>query len=378
MPETAPPPTKPSFTQLVASAAPKDAAELKARAEAAKSGTPPPAAPAPPPEPPKPAATAPAVPAATTDPDDEILSGKRNPKSEDFRRVKTRAQEAQKERDELKGKWEAANKELDEAKKAPKHNAELIKQIEKERDEYKSKHDAFIVQFTPEFHQKFDAQIGTVISGLKTIVPEAEANKLAEILQLPDGEYKRKMIAEVTEGMDSFTVSEIANANRDIRRISQERKAQIDNANKTLTGIAEERQKQSREIAERQSKALEETLKVFTEGEKAIPIFKKRDGDEAWNKGVEERIRVARVIQSGQFESDEDRAEAAAWAAAAPGILQDYQATVIAKDAEIAQLKSTLEKLQGASPGVTGAQPSGGATPKRGGFMEKMSALTPQ
>src|SRR5688572_19291312 len=110
MPELETPPVekKPSFTQIVAAAAPKDAAELKARTEAAKTGAPPPpTAPAPvaapPPEPTKPTATPP-PPAAGADPDDEILSGKRSPKSEDFRRVKTRAQEAQKERDELQGK----------------------------------------------------------------------------------------------------------------------------------------------------------------------------------------------------------------------------------------------------------------------------------
>lgn len=279
--ETPPAEAKPNFLQNFAASRPKNEAELRAAnapdappAPAAPPAQPaqPPATPATPP-PAKPVAAAP--PAA--DPDDEIISGKRSPKSEDFRRVKTRATEAQKLADELKSKLEPVEKELTELKKNPKHNADLIKAIEKERDEYKAKHDAFIVQFTPEFQQKFDTQIAGTLDTLKTLMPADDAAKVAQILQLPDSEYKRKMIAEATETLDAYTVAEVANVNREVRRLNNERKEAMTKATSTLSSIAEERQKQSKEAAERSGKAFEETLKKFTEGESAIPVFQKRE-----------------------------------------------------------------------------------------------------
>lgn len=378
MPELAEPPVekKPNFLQQFAASRPKNEAELQA---IEKGVTPPPAlevkppvAATPPPE--VKAAAAPPVaapaPKVEADPDEEILSGKRSPKSDDFRRVKTRATEAQKERDELEKKWQASEKALKEAGKVTDNSAAL-KALEKERDDLKSKHDAFIVQFTPEFQQKYDTQIASTLGSLKNLIPEAEAAKLADILQLPESPYRRKMIAEATESLDAYTVTEIAHIGREVQRMNQERKDSMTKASQTLSTIAEERQKQAKEADERQGKAFDEKFKEFSEGEKAIPVFQKRDGDKEWNAGVEERSRVARVIYRGEFDTDHDRAEAAAWAAAAPGILQSWKADVAAKDAEIAQAKATIERLQGANPGINGDRPGaqGGNKPT---FLDRM------
>jgi len=130
MPETLEPPKKPAkpFSAALTAALPANAAQ-----EAA--------APKPVPEPPPAQPTIPAAkpaPAPAPDADAEILEGKRAPKGEDFKRVKHAATEANKRADELKAAKEAADKELAELRKTPKHNAELIKQIESERDELKA------------------------------------------------------------------------------------------------------------------------------------------------------------------------------------------------------------------------------------------------
>jgi len=311
------------------------------------------------------------------DPDEEITQGRRSPKAADWERVKKSRDEERKLKEEFKSKAEKAaeyEKELTELRKAPKHNAELIKKIESERDEFKSKYEAFIVQFTPEFQAKFDGQISQVVDSLKTIVPAAEAAKLAELLNLPDCEAKRKAIAEITDGMDQFQIGEIVAANREIRRINGDRQAAVAKAKETLSGIASERQKASEESRTKLSKLMDETLGRFSTGETAIPVFQKKDGDEAWNSTVAERESVARKILTGDL-TPEDRAEAAIWAAAAPGILAKYKADVAAKDAELAELKATVEKLQGANPGITTSQPGKGGGEKqiRGSFRRAMS-----
>lgn len=371
--EQAPPPRK--FGSLLGEAIAPFEKELTRKPDAAEVEAPtaPQTKPASPPPPPPEKPTTTAAPAATTttDPDEEIVSGKRSPKAEDFRRVKQGRDEAKKLADEFKSKADKAaefEKELTELRKAPKHNADLIKSIEKERDEFKGKYEAFIVQFTPEFQQKFDGQVAGVIDTLKSTVGEAEAGKIADVLMLPDGEYKRKAIAELTDGMDAMQVGEIVAANQQIRRINAERRDAVAKAKETLSGIATERQKASEESRTKLSKLMDETLAKFSQGETAVPVFQKKEGDEAWNSTVAERESVARKILTGDL-SPEDRAEAAIWAAAAPGILAKYKADVSAKDAELAELKATVEKLQGANPGITTNTPAkGGSGQVRGSF----------
>lgn len=382
MPEVADPPKSSFMDSLIAVAkdapatAPKNNPEVAAVALSAPPEAKAEAAPAQP-APTKPApVVAPAAATPAADPDEEILSGKRSPKSDDFRRVKTRASEAQKAADELKAKLEPVEKELTELKKAPKHNADIIKKLESERDDYKGKYDAFIVQFTPEYHAKFDTQIAGVVASLKTSIPEAEVAKLSDWLQAPDNDAKRRAITEITEGLDALQSADVAYALREVRRINAERKESVVKANQTLSDIAKTRQSEQQARQESLAKAFDETLAVIqTDAEKGIPVYKMREGDAAWNKGVEERAKVARAIYTGDFDNDHERAQAAIWSAAAPEILSQFKQTVTAKDSEIATLKDTISKLQGSNPGI--ASGGGGQPAVKKSFTERMMEGAP-
>lgn len=361
MPDLAEPPaeTKPNFLQKMAASRPKNEAELQVLE---KGGTiaPPPAAVVPP-----------AVPAekGEADPDDEILAGKRSPKSEDFRRVKTRATEAQKQADELRGKLAELEKQ-----KPSKSNDEKISKLEgelKSLSVYKTKWEQVEAQYDPAFRQKYQTKIDSVIGAVKPLLPQDKAEKIAAVLQMADSPYKIENLKALTEDLDSLTVSEITAANREMRGIFAEQKAELEKSSEILNKAHEERQKQTKEDEERLSKAFDEKLKEFSEGEKAIPVFQKREGDKDWNAGVEERARVARVIFNGEYETEADRAEAAAWGAAAPGILAWAKDSIAAKDAELAQAKATIERLQGSNPAINGDRP-GAEGGKKPTFLERM------
>lgn len=369
MPEILEPP-KETFVQKMAAAAKSGTASSPAapKNNPEISAVPPePKSPAPPPTPVT--ALAPAA-----DPDDEILSGKRSPKADDFRRVKQGRDEAKKIADEFKAKLEPVEKELVELKKAPKHNAELIKKLETERDDFKGKYEAFIVQFTPEFQTKFDSRISEVVTSLKGAIPEAEAGRLAELMQLPDSEAKRRAISEITEAMDQFQVAEVVAANQQIRRINAERREAVTKANQTLTTIAQDRQKQAEESKTRLGQVFDETLASASQGDKAIPVYQTREGDAEWNRGVAERAKVARAVFHMELD-DGERAQAAIWAAAAPGILASAKASLAAKDAELAEAKATIQKLQGSNPGLGTGSGNNAASGKKT-FTERMMEAT--
>lgn len=329
-----------------ASFAEKMAAEMKPL-EAQKLGE---AGQKPPTEPVKAVAPKPSEPAKSTtqnfdDVDREIESGKRSPKSEDFKRVKTAASEFRKKYEEAEPKLKEYEKELTELKKAPKHNAELIKQITEERDRYKGMFEQVAVEISPEFHAKYQKRLDEVKSSL----PSDTADKLMALLQLPDSEAKRKHLAELTVEMDEFQVAEVVAANREVRSILNQRQGELSKAQESLTKIGEERTKKAQERQTALAKTFEEVISKSQDPKDGIPVFQTREGDEAWNKGVQERVAVAKAIFSG-IEDDSERADAAMWAAAAPEFLTQLKTVT----AELATANETIAKLRGSSPSLDG------------------------
>lgn len=287
------------------------------------------------------------------DVDKEIEAGKRSPKSDDFKRVKTAATELRKKVDEYEPKIKTYETELAELKKAPKHNAELIKTITEERDRYKGMFEQVAVEISPEFHAKYKTRLDAVKAGL----PSEHADKLMSLLQLPDSDVKRKHLAEITSEMDEFQVAEVVAANRDIRTILNERQGELTKAQESLSKIGEERTKKQQERQTALSKAFDDVITRSQDPKDGIPVFQTKEGDEAWNKGVIERLGVAKAIFSG-IESDSERADAAMWAAAAPEFLTQLKAVT----GELAEAKETINKLRGSTPPM-----DGGGAPAQGG-----------
>jgi len=342
MPETLEPPKKPAkpFSAALTAALPANAAQ-----EAA--------APKPVPEPPPAQPTIPAAkpaPAPAPDADAEILEGKRAPKGEDFKRVKHAATEANKRADELKAAKEAADKELAELRKTPKHNAELIKQIESERDELKAKWQLVAAQFDSGFHAKYEAKIGDAIAKIKDAVPADRLDKISQVLQMPDSEWKRRTIAELTEDLDAPTITDVMIANREIRDILSARKKELEDSGTILKTSAEQRKKEQDERRKTYEQSFESVLKTKSEGEDAFETMKLREGDtpevKAWNEEVASRSKIARAIFLDEFESPAEKAEAAILSANAPGFLAGWKAA----EARAQQLEAELAKVHGAVP----------------------------
>lgn len=280
------------------------------------------------------------------DVDREIESGKRSPKSEDFKRVKTAASEFRKKYEEAEPKLKQYEQELTELKKAPKHNAELIKTITEERDRYKGMFEQVAVEISPEFHAKYK----TRLDGVKAGLPAEHADKLMSLLTLPDSDAKRKHLAEITAEMDEFQVAEIVAANREVRTILNERQGELTKAQESLTKIGEERTKKQQERQTALAKTFDEVIARSQDPKEGIPVFQTKEGDEAWNKSVNERIAVAKAIFSGQIESDSERADAALWAAAAPEFLNQLKTVTT----ELATANETIAKLRGSTPSLDG------------------------
>lgn len=334
----------------------------------APAGTPPPE-----PTPPTPRPTAPdpkPLVAPEDAADEEILAGRRSPKSEDFKRVKTNAATFRTEAETAKAELSKARKELETALKAPKPDMAEIETLKQELAKHKTISETIGLEFNEEFQKKYEGKFSAILSGLKAGLPPDRADKIVTALGLPDSEFKRKQLAELTEGMDSFLLTEIATANRDLRGINAERQSELTNAGTKLAELHKQKQEAGQKRQAELGEAFSTALKRAQDPDptKGISVFQAREGDEAWNGKVKERAAIAKVIYEGDFAHDNERADAAMWAAAAPAFLED----LAAQSKEIASLKETIAKMQGSNPSIQGG--GGGTQPKPGGFLDRVNS----
>jgi len=314
---------------------------------------------------PKPAVTEPKPVTNFDEVDREIETGKRSPKSDDFKRVKTAASEFRKKFEEAEPKLKEYEKELSELKKAPKHNAELIKTITEERDRYKGMFEQVAVEISPEFHAKYQTRLDSV----KATLPSDTADKFMAVLQLPDSDIKRQHLAELTSEMTEFQVAEIVAANREVRTILNDRQGELKKAQDSLAKIGEERTKKAQERTTALSKTFDDVIAKSQDPKNGIPAFQTKEGNEAWNKGVNERLAVAKAIFDGNLDSDAEKAEAALWASTAPEFLKQLKSVT----AELAAANETIAKMRGSTPAIAG-QGTPGNTGAKLTFAQRVDA----
>lgn len=170
-----------------------------------------------------------------------------------------------------------------------------------------------------------------------------------------DPEKQTELLVEMASGMndrDRFRFYEMAEEWQKVEGIANKVR---NNAKLALEKIQEHHEEQQKAFVEQRSKAYRNTLeKVWGDVTEKAPLFKRRDGDDAWNNQIAEVERFATNLDWNLVaENDQARAELALRAASAPflfGLVQNlYQKT--------AELQKTLGKYQSAKPGAGGGSP---------------------
>lgn len=170
-----------------------------------------------------------------------------------------------------------------------------------------------------------------------------------------DPEKQTELLIDMASGMndrDRFRFYEMAEEWQKVEGIANKVR---NNAKLALEKIQEHHAEQQKAFVEQRSKSYRNTLeKVWGDVTEKAPLFKRRDGDDAWNNQIAEVERFATGLDWNLVaESDQARAELALRAASAPflfGLVQN----LFAKTTE---LSKTLSKYQSAKPGAGGGSP---------------------
>lgn len=226
---------------------------------------------------------------------------------------------------------------------------EEIDTLKKERAEFEKAVLQLNVELHPKFQSYFNGKFSTIEGDVKSVAGD-QAQRIWEIIQQPESESKRAALIDAISPLDEIARSEIVQANANYRKVNQERSGEIAKSKENASKAAQDRQAMAEKQALEQKAVGEKVwtthLAKFQDAEKGLPIFRKVEGDDAWNKQVDENIGMAKKLLLGQDNPPEVLAEAVFYAVhgrRAHGLLA-------AASRENAALRKQIADFTGADP----------------------------
>lgn len=323
------------------------------------------------PEPPKPAAAAVVEPPKPAD----EPKWPRNAKEWDSYKAaeKQRTADAQKAADQYRLDLEATKKEIEALRKSgPSPELDTLKQ---ERDDLLNRIRTIDVEKDPRFQRYFTSKTNSQLELAKSIVGADHAETVSKLLSLPEGEFRDSKIEEFMGNLTPMQHTRLGGVLNSLAQISQERTAALDEARTNYDSIqAKTKAEQESAMNQYKATATQTFDATLSEARKESPFFQTKEGDDAHNTEVTERIAIAKELMFDKKPLDQV-AQAAMYAAAFPASLREIQS----QKAEIEKLTAQVASLTAASPslGTTKPTETGGnpvARPKVQPGMSPMAA----
>lgn len=229
-----------------------------------------------------------------------------------------------------------------------------VKQLKETVDAYERELQIARVEATKEFKDAVAVPRERINKQLETFAKKYEFREADARVAFAeaDAEKQTELLVEMASGMndrDRFRFYEMAEEWQKVEGIANKVR---NNAKLALEKIQEHHAEQQKAFIEQRQKQYRGSLeKIWGEVAEKAPIFRRREGDEAWNAKIGEIEQFATGLDWNQVaENDTARAELALRAAASPflyGLVQN----LFAKTQE---LQKTLSKYQSAKPGAGG------------------------
>ena len=235
---------------------------------------------------------------------EQATETKESRSSSDFKKVKEDRDNARRELEELKSKLsDLENSDVD----------NIMEQLKTERDDLSQRLKLAAIERHPKFQKEFQSKVDGVIEQAKRIVGSENADRVAELMQMGESEYRNNSLDEMMMELSTTKQAQLGSLLTRIDEVRYERASALENAEQTYQQMMADQAKQH-------EAQLAETHKLFdnvVSEASNLEVFANRDGDDSWNAEVKERVDMARGIFSGENDPQE-LARASLWAAAGP------------------------------------------------------------
>lgn len=299
-----------------------------------------------------------------------------NPDWEKFKAKRKEREEALKKdittREATIAELQAAKKALEDqiSSAATKDKDPAFERLKEENQALTERIMALDVTQDPRFTAYFENKTNAQFELAKRVVGADKADELVKALKMPDTEDLREIkeatIEEIMGNLSPIQQSRIGAVLNNLEGIRSERESEIAKA-RDFKDKAKAKEEEARaSFAKVQEKAFTDVLSKLQDEKSGSFFYREKAGDTEWNKGVKQRIDIAKALFSGKGVRPEDVVNAAFTAVAYPSLLASYKEDMKLKDSEISKLQEQVKSLSAAQPnkgtsgeGANGAEPPG-------------------
>lgn len=284
---------------------------------------------------------------AAPDPDDtpEGLTPKAKADWKGLRESRKKAEERASQAETEANKLKARIAELEST-----HNPAEVETLRKQLEDYEQRLTVVAVEHHPKFQKYFNERTATLLDTAKKVGGE----KIASLLQLPEGEYRSNLLREEFAQLDPVSQSRLGAIVNSMEELTAQRQSEIARSSEVRKALEAEEQARAKQQTEHANRILEETLNRWSDPKDGVAVLQSREGDKAWNDGRESIRAQAREIFNGKLPLDA-MAKAATWAAIGPELAKNLKGAT----ATIAQLQEQIAQLKAAKPTLDGGSDAG-------------------
>jgi hypothetical protein len=264
------------------------------------------------------------------------------------------------ELDTHKSRIKELETQLASVKETPKQHQAKLEALTKERDELDAALKRVSIENHPQFRAAFDDKIKSIIEKAKGVVGEEHASVLENIFNAPpNSKAAAEAYEQLVDAVGAFKANSLLMSKNRLDELKSERSTELENwKNNTSTVEQLERSKaveaEKARMAERDL-SIRKTLADITSDQSDLYVFRKVEGDNEWNAGVDQRL-----AEFQQFATQEltpaNQVELAKRAASAAGAFE----LINKLHADYVSVVEELTKIKKSTPGFGGGSPSGG------------------
>lgn len=309
---------------------------------------------------------------------DEQTKGMTPKAAERFKRIEARAYEADKRAKAIEAELIAERAKKPAAAPVPQVDTAEIERLRKQNEEYDAIIAKHAIQEHPGFKAKYDSAIAKEIAAMVKLVPQEHAEEFSQLASLPDSKKRNERILEIVDGIqDSIHKTKVQNGLERTDSLSNARAEQLANwkegkVHAEAEQIRQQETEQARQM-EIQKVAWVKGMTKLTSPETGLEVFRKSEGSDEWNAGVDNRvISVERLLSGMKSMPPEQIVELAARSVA----LDDYRRMFIAQRILNQKLSSELEEMRTAAPDTAGNQGGDSSTPDKMSYIEAITRGT--
>jgi len=233
-----------------------------------------------------------------------------------------------------------------------------LEQFQKERDELEGELRFSRLEATREYKATVGEPIKSATQAIADLAKayEMKPNAILDTVSEADGAKRRAMLKELTGDMDAADALAVRMKVDELVQLNARREAMVKDSQATLQALEKAEEEQERaERAKYDAEAKKAFGEVWNEFQEQLPILKKIEGNDGWNKTIDELRTQAEKLDAEPLDHRQ-RAALTYQAVSLPLMIQVFKDYVAKTNQELTGLRSDLSEYRKATPAAGGGQ----------------------